>query len=135
MLFLLDGSDFGIDPAKSSIRLRGEPGQQVLEILISGDQSTYNELSAPEDSQWHGTLYPPEFQLYGVRCEQLEGFSTDLPGDHDRNNLEIALYMLQHRSFVGTLSIVDSTVELVGEVHPWGERTIPLHLTWRFSAN
>ncbi|MEL7156279.1 MAG: hypothetical protein AAFN30_06745 [Actinomycetota bacterium] len=126
-MFRVGDTEFGIDPERTEIRLGGSPGSRYLVVNISGDATVFDPLDAEEGSPWKGTLYPPEFQLFGGRCEELAGYHTELPGDHDRNNLELAFYMLSHRPFEGRLSIDDGRMTVIGRAS-WRGEWLPVHI-------
>ena len=96
--FIIDGTEFGIDPQKSRLDFgRTERGQCEISLSIHGDHRTYQALTETENSEWSWTLYPPEFYLHGFPVPSEGPFSIPLTGE-DCEAYDIALYVIEHNA-------------------------------------
>lgn len=107
--FVIGGTNFGVDAAKSSFKLMTKPnGSVVLDIEINGDQSTYDAVSTSEDSEWFWTLYPPRFFLFTEVDRTPEGQSVRVDFTAaEIESAEMAIYMMNHNHVADVVVAID----------------------------
>ena len=107
--FVIGGTNFGVDTAKSSFKLMTKPnGSVVLDIEINGDQSTYDAVSTSEDSEWFWTLYPPRFYLSTEveRTPEGQRVTVDFT-TAEIESAEMAIYMMNHNHVADVVVAID----------------------------
>ncbi|MCM1063984.1 MAG: hypothetical protein NC420_05810 [Eubacterium sp.] len=109
--FKIGNTEFGIGDISFSM----EDG--VLNLEITGNDGVFNELMKDDNCEWNWALYPPRIYFHDVPCKENEiVIDTDFL-DH----YEIALYMMEHNDFTGSLKITDSTIDIHGQVYMDGK--------------
>ncbi len=91
--FLIDGFDFGLDMARSSVEI--QDGKLLLKIV--GDDAVIEKLNADEGQRWSWLTQAPFLYVLGVPCtpEPNGDFKYAVTED-DRDEYEIALYLGEH---------------------------------------
>ncbi|MCM1101337.1 MAG: hypothetical protein NC079_04425 [Clostridium sp.] len=105
--FKIDHTEFGIGEISLSI----ENG--VLDLEITGNDSVFNELMKDDNCEWIWALYPPRIYFHGIPYKENEiVVDTDF-----LDRYEIALYMMEHNDFIGSLKVTESTIDIHGKVY------------------
>lgn len=113
--FKLGNTEFGIGDVQFSVK------DNLLELEIAGNDAVFKELTGEEDCEWSWALYPPEIYFRGVPFTGRNiVVNTDFSDQYD-----IALYMMEHYDFTGTLEISDSSIDISGQVEIDGD-ALPL---------
>jgi hypothetical protein len=124
--FVIDGSEFGLDPAQSRCALarrlfRGP----LLTVEVQGDSGLFEKLKDAEDSAWSWALYPPAFSLRALPVpRRQEGQTVEVHlsrTEIDRH--EAGLYMMEHNPVSdvviclgpGSEVVISGKVELCGQ--------------------
>jgi hypothetical protein len=124
--FKIGSTDFGIDATASSFTVdRTNPDRPTITIELCGDQSTFDSLTADDDSEWSWALYPPGFYLrsFPAQVDPATGIATARVKLDDTDDYEFAIYMMEHNNIdnVTVKLIPDSSLEISGRVDLFGE--------------
>jgi hypothetical protein len=124
--FKIGSTDFGIDRTTSSFTIDAtDPNRPMITIELSGDQATFDALTADEDSEWSWTLYPPGFYLrsFPAQVDPATGVATARVQREDIDNYEFAIYLMEHNDIddVTVKLIPDQSLEISGRVDLFGE--------------
>ena len=109
--FKIGNTEFGIGEILFSI----ENG--VLDLEITGNDSVFNELMEDVNCEWVWALYPPRIYFHGVPYKE----NKIVIDTEFLNHYEIALYMMEHYDFTGSLKVTDSAIDIHGKVYIDGE--------------
>ncbi|MBX7220793.1 MAG: hypothetical protein K1Y36_12660 [Blastocatellia bacterium] len=119
--FFLDGTDFGIDTEKSSVRLgTGAAEMAGLDIEIYGDERLAEEAGEDEAGKWSWILYPPHLYLLGCQIflNPQRAVAEAQWDEPDNDETEAGLYLLEHFDLRAvSLRLLDrSRLEISGQV-------------------
>src|SRR5262245_994507 len=124
--FVINGTEFGIDPATSFFRLTSRMLRgPLLDVEINGLDDVFRKLTESESSAWSWALYPPQFYLRAYPIPKPKsGKRLDVrlpPGDLER--YDSALYMMNHNRVddVGLGLMPDTELIVTGKVDLFGE--------------
>jgi hypothetical protein len=99
-MFKIDDTDFGIDQAKSSFKLKVlKSGDAVIDAEVYGDKKRYDKITEDYDtSPWSWTLYPPHFYLrsYPAKSGRNAGTFNATVSLDDLDEYEVAIYLMEH---------------------------------------
>ncbi len=109
--FMMNGTEFGID----EISVGREDG--LLSVNITGSKEVFDELCKDEDGEWSWALEAPDFYLTEV---PYEGGKLEID-DEMLDKYEIAVYMMEHNDFYGTVELKDDELHISGVVDMMGE--------------
>lgn len=113
--FKIRNTEFGIGDVQFSIE------DNLLNLEITGNDHIFDELTEDDECEWDWALYPPKIYFHGVPYTGKEiVVDTDF-----LNQYEIALYMMEHNDFTGTLKLSDNSIDICGQVEIDGE-SLPL---------
>jgi RNase P/RNase MRP subunit p29 len=111
--FIIGNTDFGIGELELVI---DEAKNVLVNLKVRGDKSVFEKISAEENSEWNWTLYPPKFYVnkvpYSKKGDTIEINVTE----KELNEYEIALYLIEHNDFSGSICIQGKTVKVNGKV-------------------
>ncbi len=124
--FQIGNTDFGIDAAASSFTVdTTDPDRPTITIELSGDQATFDALTAGDDSEWSWALYPPGFYLrsFPAQVDPSTGVATARVQREDIDTYEFAIYLMEHNDIddVTVKLIPDQSLEITGRVDLFGE--------------
>lgn len=95
--FVLDGTDFGVDPEKSFCSVeRGNDGKATIDLRVVGNEDVYDDLTADEKSPWSWTLSPPELQVWQRTGLAPRGEFDHEYGEEQEDESEVSLYLMEH---------------------------------------
>ena len=129
-MFKIDDTEFGIDQAKSSFKLKVvKSGDAVIDAEIYGDKERYEKITEDYDtSPWSWTLYPPHFYLrsYPAKSGRKAGTFNATVSTDDLNAYEVAIYLMEHNDVDDVKVTADhqgfkatGMVFLSGKPHPF----------------
>ena len=99
-MFKIDDTDFGIDQAKSSFKIKVlKSGDAVLDAEVYGDKKRYEKITEDYDtSPWSWTLYPPRFYMrsYPAKSGRKAGTFNASVSTDDLDKYEVAIYLMEH---------------------------------------
>jgi hypothetical protein len=129
-MFKIDDTDFGIDQAQSSFKLKVlKSGDAVIDAEVYGDPERYKKITEDSDtSPWSWTLYPPHFYIRSYPAKSGPGagtFSAKVSAG-DLGEYEVAIYLMEHNDVDDVKVTADrhgfkaaGVVFLSGEPHPF----------------
>jgi hypothetical protein len=99
--FVIDGTEFGIDPSRSRCVLnRRFFRRPALTVEVEGDPGLFEKLKQTDGSAWAWALYPPTFSLRALPvAKPIAGRAAEVrlaPEEVERH--EVGLYMLEHNA-------------------------------------
>lgn len=111
--FKINGTEFGIGKIRYELSENG----RLQDLDIWGSEEVYNEIKdgidEDESHPWDWILYPPHVYFWTV----------DLPIDKSvvineelLDEYDIALYLMEHTDFYGTLTITNECIEINAEI-------------------
>jgi hypothetical protein len=123
-MFKLEDSDFKID---KEFRFSFE--RDVLNVDVSGDQSTFESLTEEEGQPFSWALYPPRFYIHDLPLPantDINDFEYIITED-DIDEHEIDLYMMEYCT-VYPCKVVgkNGLISISGMVHDIKKELIPL---------
>jgi hypothetical protein len=126
--FVIDGFDFGVDTARSSLVV----ADSTFELKLVGDEAVIGEIMTRENHPWNWLIQPPFLYAIGLPC-QLDSkgdFKHDIT-EQELDDYDIALYVMEHFDvFPCKISKAGAVVTISGKVHIL--RAIPVDFQARF---
>ncbi|MCI9082149.1 MAG: hypothetical protein HFI70_07560 [Lachnospiraceae bacterium] len=109
--FKIGNTEFGIGNVQFFI------ADNLLNLEISGNDDIFDELTIDDNCEWSWALYPPQIYFRDVLYT-----GKDIEVDTDfLEEYDVALYMMEHNDFIGTLKLSDSSIDICGQVEIDGE--------------
>ena len=109
--FRIGDTEFGIGDVQFAVK------DNLLSLEVTGNEDVFDELTDDEDSKWSWALYPPKIYFRAVPY-----VGKDVIVDEEfLDQHDIALYMMEHNDFIGTLKISDCNIDICGQVDIYGD--------------
>lgn len=108
--FKIGNTEFGIGNVSFSIE------NNLLNLEIEANEDIFNELTEQDDCEWSWALYPPRIYFHGVPCTPFKE-NVIMVDENYLNHYDIALYMMEHNDFIGTLKVTDNSIDICGKVY------------------
>ena len=109
--FKIGDTEFGIGDVHLSIK------DGLIDLEITADEDIFDELTENDDCEWDWALYPPKIYFRNVPYD-----GKDIVVDEEfLEKYDVALYMMEHNDFTGTLKITDKNIHICGQVDMMGE--------------
>lgn len=125
--FKIGDTEFGIGDVQLSI------GDGLINLEITGSEEIFNELTENDECRWSWALYPPKIYFRNVPFDN-EAIIVD---EEFLDQWDIALYMMEHNDFIGTLEVTDKNIHISGQAGIMGEISavsINAERAWRQSV-
>lgn len=105
--FQIGTTEFGVGKVVLSTE------NNLLNLEISGNDDVFNQLTEADNSEWGWALYAPKIYFKDVPFQ-----GNTLTIDNEiLNRCDIALYMMEHNDFTGTVELTEDAVHIRGEVY------------------
>lgn len=109
--FKIGDTEFRIGDVHLSIK------DGLIDLEITADEDIFDELTENDDCEWDWALYPPKIYFRNVPYN-----GKDIVVDEEfLEEYDVALYMMEHNDFTGTLKITDKNIHICGQVDMMGE--------------
>jgi len=109
--FMMNGTEFGVD------EISVEWENDLLSVDIIGSKEIFDKLCEDEDGEWSWALETPHFYLKDV---PYKGGLLEVD-EEMLCNYEIAVYMMEHNDFCGTVEFKNQELHISGVVDMMGE--------------
>lgn len=109
--FKIGDTEFGIGDVQLSI----EDG--LINLEITGSEEIFDKLTEDDDCKWNWALYPPKIYFRNVPFDN----KAIVIDEEFLDQYDIALYMMEHNDFIGTLEITDKNIHIEGKTDIMGE--------------
>lgn len=109
--FKIGDTEFGIGDVQLSI----EDG--LVNLEITGSEEIFNELTENDDCEWNWALYPPKIYFRNVPFND----KTIVVDEEFLDQHDIALYLMEHNDFTGTLELTNKNIHIEGKADIMGE--------------
>lgn len=104
--FKIGDTEFGIGNIQFAIE------DNLLSLEITGSEDVFDELTENDDAEWGWALYPPKIFFRDVPY-----VDKDIVVDEDSlDQYDIALYMMEHNDFTGTIKVSAYNIDICGQV-------------------
>jgi len=105
--FKIGTTEFGVGKVVLSVE------NNLLNLEISGSDEMFDQLTEADDSEWGWALYAPKIYFEDVPFK-----GNTLTIDNETlNQCNIALYMMEHNDFTGTIELTEDVIHIQGEVY------------------
>jgi hypothetical protein len=105
--FKIGTTEFGVGKVVLSTE------NNLLNLEISGSGDMFDQLTEADDSEWGWALYAPKIYFEDVPFK-----GNTLTIDNETlNQCNIALYMMEHNDFTGTIELTEDVIHIQGEVY------------------
>ncbi len=105
--FKIGTTEFGVGKVVLSTE------NNLLNLEISGSDDMFDQLTEADDSEWGWALYAPKIYFEDVPFK-----GNTLTIDNETlNQSNIALYMMEHNDFTGTIELTEDVIHIQGEVY------------------
>jgi len=111
--FKINGTEFGIGKVRFELSENG----RLQNLDIWGSEKAYDKIkdgiNEDDPHPWDWILYPPHIYFWAVDLpiDKSVVINEELLDEHD-----IALYLMEHTDFYGTLTITDEYIEINAEI-------------------
>lgn len=109
--FKIGDTEFGI----CDVQLSVEDG--LINLEITGSEDIFNKLTENDECKWNWALYPPKIYFRNVPYEN----KAIIVDEEFLDEYDIALYMMEHNDFTGTIEITNKTIQINGQADIMGE--------------
>lgn len=109
--FRIGDTEFGIGDVQLSI----EDG--LINLEITGSEEIFNKMTEDDECKWSWALYPPKIYFRNVPFDN----KAIVIDEEFLDQYDIALYMMEHNDFIGTLEITDKNIHIEGKTDIMGE--------------
>lgn len=109
--FKIGNTEFGVGGVRLSM------DNNRIDLEINGDENTFDQVTGEDTSEWSWALYPPKIYFKGIPYEG----KRIVIDEACLNQYEIALYLMEHNDFTGTLEIKDKVIHVSGIVDMMGK--------------
>lgn len=104
--FKIGDTEFGIGDIQFAIE------DNRLSLEVTGSEEIFDKLTEEEDGEWSWALYPPKIYFRAVPY-----VGEDIIVDENfLDQYDIALYIMEHHDFTGTIKISDCNIDICGQV-------------------
>lgn len=104
--FKIGTTEFGIGDIELTLK------HANIHLEVCANEAVYERITQDEDSEWGWSIYPPKMYFYDVPYEN-QCITIDF---HMLDEYDIALYMMEHNGFIGTLEIKNNTIHVQGQL-------------------
>lgn len=109
--FRIGDAEFGIGDVQLSI----EDG--LINLEITGSEEIFNKMTEDDECKWSWALYPPKIYFRNVPFDN----KAIVIDEEFLDQYDIALYMMEHNDFTGTLGLTDKNIHIEGKADIMGE--------------
>lgn len=109
--FKIGDTEFGIGDVQLSV----EDG--LINLEITGSEDIFNKLTENDECKWSWALYPPKIYFRNVPYEN----KAIIIDEEFLDEYDIALYVMEHNEFTGTIEITNKTIQINGQADIMGE--------------
>lgn len=110
--FIINRDDFGVDKVEWST------DNDKLSLKIYGSEERFDRLCEADSSEWLWAMYPPEIYLYDIPLKRNSAIELN---DKLAQLCDFALYMMEHNDIYGKMTVIDNTVNIIGDVYIMGK--------------
>jgi hypothetical protein len=123
--FVIDGFDFGVDAARSSLAVTGS----TFTLNLVGDEAVYGDTIRGENHPWNWLIQPPFLYANAVPCQlDSDGNFEHQITEQELDDYDIALYIMEHFDVLPCMiSKKGSVVTVSGKVHILREPPVDFH--------